>query len=179
MSTNFFPNEESLNYVRSVISQAGETLHAPLKEIGKHGIPETAAAAVGGAAGGGVGISMVAASGSVAGLSAAGITSGLGALGAIVGGGMVAGIMVAAAPVAILAVGAYAGVSYWNSQGLKQIKDALLKEALEKQSAIIEQLKSKANLAADRIGALEKLNTLLQEVIRDLELDLGLSRTTA
>ena len=173
MSSKYYPNAGSLNSVRNVLTQAGDAINDPLKELGKHGIPEVAAAAGGAVAGGAVGVGAVAASGSVAGLSAAGVTSGLASLGGLVGGGMAVGIAVAAAPAAILAVAAYAGVHYWNSRRLKQAKDALLKEALQKQNAIIEQLKDKAKLSEDRISTLERLNILLQEIIHGLECDLG------
>lgn len=71
---------------------------------------ETISAAMGAVGGGVVGISsvttVVAASGSVAGLSAAGMTSGLAAMGAVIGGGMAAGIIVAATiPLACVGAG--------------------------------------------------------------------------
>ena len=52
------------------------------------------AASTGVTAGGGAALTMVSASGAVAGMSASGITSGLAALGGLVGGGMAAGLLV-------------------------------------------------------------------------------------
>lgn len=54
------------------------------------------AAATSVTAGGTAALTMVSASGTVAGLSASGITSGLAALGGLVGGGMAAGLLVTA-----------------------------------------------------------------------------------
>ena len=71
------------------------------------------AATTGVTAGGGAALTMVSASGTVAGLSASGITSGLAMLGGLVGGGMAAGLLVSAGGAVV--VGA---LMFW---GTKQV----------------------------------------------------------
>lgn len=74
-----------------------EEAESIIKEFqSKRSLENGVAATAGVSAGGGAALTMVSASGTVAGLSGAGITSGLAALGGLVGGGMAAGLLVTA-----------------------------------------------------------------------------------
>lgn len=99
------------------------------------------------------------------GLGAAGITSGLAAAGGgvsvAIGGAlspMVAGVFVLTAPVAVLAVGGYATLSYAKNRKLKQEKERLYQEALRKHDAIQSALKKETDASKERI---EYLNSLV------------------
>ena len=107
------------------------------------------------------------------GLSAAGITSGLAAIGGVVGGGMVAGVFVMAAPVVVLAGGGILLASNLKNKQLKQEKERLYKEALQKHEAIIQALKTEADADKERLDYLQGLNILLTQAIKDLKNDLG------
>lgn len=167
-----FKNNASLDTVRKVINESNEALNDPSRTISNSAIPETLAGALGAAGGASISFLALYFGGSVVGLSAAGITSGLAAAGALVGGGMAAGIAVLAAPIVLLGGGAIAVTAKVKSNKLIEAKHALYTEAVKKQSAIIEELKNKENLAKDRIDYLTSLNILLQNAIKDLNQDL-------
>ena len=107
------------------------------------------------------------------GLSAAGITSGLAAIGGVVGGGMVAGVFVMAAPVVVLAGGGILLASNLKNKQLKQEKERLYKEALQKHEATIQALKTEPDADKERLDYLQSLNILLTQAIKDLKNDLG------
>lgn len=107
------------------------------------------------------------------GLSAVGITSGLATIGSVVGGGMVAGVFVMAAPVVVLAGGGILLASNLKNKQLKQEKERLYKEALQKHEAIIQALKTEADADKERLDYLQSLNILLTQAIKDLKNDLG------
>lgn len=107
------------------------------------------------------------------GLSAVGITSGLATIGSVVGGGMVAGVFVMAAPVVVLAGGGILLASNLKNKQLKQEKERLYKEALQKHEAIIQALKTEADADKERLDYLQSLNILLTQAIKDLKSDLG------
>lgn len=87
-------------------------LHQTEREARRVGRIATVVGAVGTSA---ASIGVVAATGTVGGLSAAGITSGLAAVGAAIGGGMAAGVVVAAAaPTAAAAAFGYASYRLWR-----------------------------------------------------------------
>lgn len=67
-------------------------------------------------AAGGAALTMVSASGTVAGLSASGITSGLAALGGLVGGGMAGGLLVTAGGAFVVG----AGIFWWTKQAVRR-----------------------------------------------------------
>ena len=107
------------------------------------------------------------------GLSAVGITSGLATIGSVVGGGMVAGVFVMAAPVVVLAGGGILLASNLKNKQLKQEKERLYKEALQKHEAIIQALKTEADADKERLDYLQSLNILLTQAIKDLKNDIG------
>ncbi len=86
---------------------------------------------------------------------------------------MVAGIGVVAAPAALLGVGAYAFISKRNKRKLHEKKEMLLQSAVEKQNKIISELKAKFGENKERADYLERLNIVLQTIIKDLESDLN------
>lgn len=93
------------------------------------------------------------------GLSAVGITSGLATAGAIVGGGMAAGIGVLAAPVAILAVTAYA-----ITKKKKNAKLAVaLGQAIRKLYEIQERLLQNAEYFKEEIAGIKASIDLLSK----------------
>lgn len=171
--SEIYKNLDALEPIKKVLTEADEALKDENRTINTSSMPEVLGAIAGGAVGVGAGLTLVSVSGVVAGLSAAGITSGLAALGALIGGGMLAGIFVAAAPMAVLGVGGYALLAHHNKKKLEQAKETLLQEALRKHDAIIRELNDRLNLSEERITYLTSLNTLLQQIVKDLQADLA------
>ncbi|MDR4945313.1 hypothetical protein [Neobacillus cucumis] len=172
-----FQSLDSLKHVSSVINEAAEALKDPRRTIVDSAIPEVLAGVAGAAIGGAASFAALWALGTSAAsmftLSGAGIMGGLAAAGGIVGGGAVAGVFVLAAPVAILA-GAGVGITTAiKKKQLKQEKDRLYKEALQKHDSIINELKKENVLTKERAEYLHSLNILLQKAIKDLKSDLG------
>lgn len=167
-----FKSIESLQPIVNVVNEANAALNDKSRTIRESAIPEVLAGAVGAGIGGVGSFAALYGLGSV-GLSAAGITSGLATAGSIVGGGMVAGIFVLAAPVAILAGTGVGVASHLKNKQLKQEKERLYKEVLQKHNAIIKQLKVEADASKERVEYLNSLNILLINAIKDLKKDLG------
>lgn len=170
-----FQSVEALQNVVNVINEASEALKDTSRTIRESAIPEVLAGALGAGIGGIGSFAALYGLGSVVGLSAAGITSGLATAGALVGGGMVAGVFVLAAPVALLAAGGVGVAANLKNKQLRQEKERLYQEAVKKQNAIINALRSERNADKERIDYLTSLNTLLQQAIKDLKHDLGYS----
>jgi hypothetical protein len=169
-----FQNVESLQQVVNVINEASAALNDKARTMRESAIPEVLAGALGAGVGGIGSFAALYGLGTV-GLSAAGITSGLAAAGSIVGGGMVAGVFVLAAPAVVLAGGAILLASNLKNNQLKQEKERLYKEALQKHEAIIQALKAETDADKDRLDYLQSLNILLTQAIKDLKNDLGKS----
>lgn len=170
-----FQSQDALKAVQAVIDDADKTLNNKSRRLEDSPISEAVAGAIGAGAGAGVGFAGLYLGGSVAGLSAAGITSGLAAAGGVVGGGMAAGIAVLAAPAVILG-GAGIGIAvHAKNKKLREAKELVYKNALEKQNAIINALKEESNADKERIDYLNGLNALLRAAIKDLQHDLGIA----
>ena len=169
-----FQNVESLQQVVNVINEASAALNDKTRTMRESAIPEDLAGALGAGVGGIGSFAALYGLGTV-GLSAAGITSGLAAAGSIVGGGMVAGVFVLAAPAVVLAGGAILLASNLKNNQLKQEKERLYKEALQKHEAIIQALKAETDADKERLDYLQSLNILLTQAIKDLKNDLGKS----
>lgn len=169
-----FQNIESLQQVVNVVNEATFALNDKNRTIRESAIPEVLAGALG-AGIGGVGSFAALYGLGMVGLSAAGITSGLATAGAIVGGGMVAGVFVLAAPVAVLAAGGVGVASHLKNKQLRQEKERLYTEALQKHEAIIKALKDEADTNKERLDYLQSLNILLSQAIKDLQKDLGVA----
>ena len=167
-----FQNVESLQQVVNIINEAAAALNDKTRTIRESSIPEVLAGALGAGIGGIGSFAALYGLGTV-GLSAAGITSGLAAIGGVVGGGMVAGVFVMAAPVVVLAGGGILLASNLKNKQLKQEKERLYKEALQKHEAIIQALKTEADADKERLDYLQSLNILLTQAIKDLKNDLG------
>lgn len=88
---------------------------------------------------------------------------------------MVAGIFVLAAPIAVLAAGGVGVASHLKHKQLRQEKERLYQEALRKHEAIIKALKNEADADKERLDYLQSLNILLQQAVKDLRKDLGIS----
>lgn len=170
-----FQSQDALKTVQSIIDEADSALKDKSKKIKDSTIGEALAGAVGVGVGAGIGFIGLYYGGSVVGVSAAGITSGLAAAGGLIGGGMAAGIAVLAAPAVILGGAAIGATSYVNNKNLRESKELLYKNALIKQTAILEALKEECNADKERIEYLNGLNTLLQAAIKDLQHDLGIT----
>ena len=78
-----------------------------------------------------------------------------------------------AAPVVVLAGGGILLASNLKNKQLKQEKERLYKEALQKHEAIIQALKIEADADKERLDYLQSLNILLTQAIKDLKNDLG------
>ncbi len=163
---------DSLAPVEELLAEATVAVNDSSRTSSGSAALNEALAAVGGTGfGGAVGFAGLYFAGKV-GLSAAGITSGLAAAGSIVGGGMAVGIAVLAAPALLLGIGGYAVATHLNGKKLIERKEMLLQEALRKQQAVITKLHKTWRHNVDRIDYLERLNTLLQKAVQDLENDL-------
>lgn len=169
-----FKSLDSLKSVENVINDASAALKDKSRTIAKSAIPEALVGAVGLGAGGAVGFAALYYGGTVVGMSAAGITSGLAAAGALVGGGMAAGVAVLAAPAVVLGGAGYIIARNHKEKKLKQEKERLYNVALQKQQAIIDELKHTASDANERIEYLTGLNLLLRKAIKELKEDLGI-----
>lgn len=169
-----FQSVESMQSVVNVVNEAAAALNDKRRTIRESAIPEVLAGALG-AGIGGVGSFAALYGLGVVGLSAAGITSSLATAGTIVGGGMAAGVFVLAAPVAILAATSVGVASHLKNKQLRREKERLYKEALKKHDAIIKAMKADADADKERLDYLQSLNILLQQAIKDLRHDLGLT----
>lgn len=169
-----FPNNDSLNPVRSVIEEANAALNDKSRTVKNSPMGEVLSGAVGAGIGGATSFAALFALGT-AGLSAAGITSGLAAAGAVVGGGMAAGVMVLAAPVALCAAAGVGIATHIKNEKLKEEKDSLFRTVVEKQNCIIKELNHTNSDNVDRINELTGLNILLRQAIIDLGHDVGIS----
>lgn len=170
-----FSSQDALKTVQSVIDDADAALKDTSRRIEDSPIREAVAGTIGVGAGAGIGFAGLYFGGSVVGLSAAGITSGLAAAGALIGGGMAAGIAVLASPALILGGTAYGVTSHIKNKKLHESKELIYKNALAKQTAILEALKEESNADKKRIEYLNSLNILLQAAIKDLQHDLGIA----
>lgn len=174
-----FQSVEALQQVVNVVNEAAAALDDPKRTIRESAIPEVLAGAVGGGIGGTISFAALYGLGTV-GLSAPGITSALAAAGAgasaVVGGAvspMVAGVFVLATPVAVLAAGGVGIASHLKHKQLKQEKERLYQEVLQKHQAIIKAQKAALNESKERQDYLSSLNVLLTQALKDLKHDLG------
>ena len=168
-----FQSQEALKTVQAVIDDADAALHDRSRRIQDSPIGEAVVGAVGVGLGAGIGFAGLYLGGSVVGLSAAGITSGLAAAGGLIGGGMAVGIGVLAAPAVALGAAGVGIASHIKNKKLREAKELIYKNAIQKQTAIIRALKEESNADKERIDYLNGLNTLLQAAIKDLRHDLG------
>ena len=152
-----FQSVEALQQVVNVVNEASAALNDKKRTIRESAIPEVLAGALGAGIGGVGSFAALYGLGTV-GLSAAGITSGLAAL-----------------PVAALAAGGVGVAAKLKNKQLRQEKERLYKEALQKHEAIIKAMKEEADATKERMDYLQSLNILLQQAIKDLQKDLGIA----
>lgn len=169
-----FRSVDSLQQVINVVNEAAFALNDKTRTIRESAIPEVLSGALGAGIGGVASFAALYGLGTV-GLSAAGITSGLATAGGIVGGGMVAGVFVLAAPVAVLAAGGVGVATHMKNKQLRQEKEHLYQEALQKHEAIIQALKDEADADKERLDYLQSLNVLLTQALKELKHDLGVA----
>lgn len=169
-----FQSVDSLQQVVNVVNEAGAALNDRTRTIRESAIPEVLLGTLGMGVGGVISYSALYGLGTI-GLSASGITSGLATAGSIVGGGMVAGVFVLAAPVVALAATGVGVAAHLKNKQLKQEKERLYHEALQKHEAIIEALKEEVDADKERLDYLKSLNVLLQRIVDDLQHDLGVA----
>ena len=171
-----FQSVEALQTVVNVVNEAAAAVADKKRTIRESAIPEVLAGALGAGIGGVGSFAALYGLGSVVGLSAAGITSGLAAAGGLFGGGMAAGVFVLAVPAVVLAAGGVGVAGYLKNKQLRQEKERLYKEALQRHDAIIKALKEEADADKERMEYLQGLNILLQQAIKDLQKDLGVAQ---
>jgi len=104
---------------------------------------------------------------------AAAITKALAIAGGIIGGGLFAGLFVLALPVAALAAGGVVAIGKIKRRALIAAKQRLLQIAVEKQDAILGELRLEAGVAKQRSDYLVSLDEALRRAIDDLKQDLG------
>ena len=169
-----FPSLDSLQPVVNVVNEAAAALNDKTRTIRDSAIPEVLVGALGAGAGGVASFAALYALGTV-GLSAAGITSALATAGALVGGGMVAGVFVLAAPITILGGLGVGLAAHKKNKQLREEKLRLYKVAIQRQQAIIKALQEETDANKERIDYLQSLNILLQQVIKEMGMDLGVA----
>jgi hypothetical protein len=131
-----YPTRQSLEPVRSAISDAFDLFDENFQKSWSIGLAPSAVGIAGGVAGAAVGKGTLVI-GAVSGThGAAALASGLAFAGTVIGGGMAAGIAVVAAPVAIVGGGAYLWARTKQQSRLDQEKQALLEVATTKLAAI-------------------------------------------
>lgn len=174
-----FQSVESLQNVVNVVNEAASALNDPKRTIRESAIPEVLAGSLGAGVGAIGSFAALYGLGTV-GLSGVGIMTGLATAGGVVSTAMggvvsasVAGIFVLAAPIAIFAAGGVGIASHLKHKQLKQEKERLYQEALQKHNAIIKALKKEAHTGKERVDYLQSLNILLQQAVKDLHVDLG------
>ncbi|WP_125767210.1 hypothetical protein [Lapidilactobacillus wuchangensis] len=170
-----FKDIESLNRVQSVIDDADKAIKQKSRKLKDSPLGETVSGALGAGVGAGIGFAGLYLGGSVAGLSAAGITSGLATAGAVIGGGMAAGVAVLAAPAVVLAGAGIGVASHHKNKKLRAAKELVYKNAIAKQTKILQELKKESDADKERLDYLNGLNMLLKAAINDLKFDLGVS----
>lgn len=168
-----FQSQDALKTVQSIIDDADKALNDTSRRMEDSPIGEVVAGSLGVGVGAGVGFAGLYLGGSVVGLSAPGITSGLAAPGGLLGGGMVAGIAVLAAPAVVLGGAGIGIASHVKNKKLREAKELIYKNAVAKQTAILNALKKEKDADKERIEYLTGLNILLQSAIEDLKYDLG------
>ena len=170
-----FQSLDALKTVENILNDADQALKDKHRQMKDSPLKEVLAGALGTGIGAGIGFAGLYLGGSVVGLSAAGITSGLAAAGALIGGGMAAGIAVLAAPAVILGTAGAGVAAHVKNKRLREAKDLVYKNALQKQSAILQALKDESDADKERIDYLNSLNVMLQAAIKDLQHDLGIN----
>ena len=171
-----FQSVDALQQVMNIVNEAALAVNDTSRTIRRSAISEVLVGALG-AGIGGVGSFLALYGLGTVGLSAAGITSGLAAAGAVIGGGMVAGVFVLTAPVTLLAAGGVGAAVHFKNKQLQQEKERLYKEALLKHESIIKALREEADASKEWLDYLQSLNILLQQAIKDLSKDLGVSQS--
>lgn len=92
------------------------------------------------------------------------------AVGKVFGRGKGTGAFVLAAPIAaLLTAGIVDYIDDKQQQQLQAEKERLQKEAMRKQEAIIQSLKSDAKMSQERQNYLQELNSQLQQAIEELQ----------
>ena len=92
------------------------------------------------------------------------------AVGKVFGGGKGTGAFVLAAPIAtMITAGIVDYIDDKQQQQLQAEKERLQKEAMRKQEALIQTLKSEAEMSQDRQDYLMELNIQLQQAIEELQ----------
>ena len=174
-----FQSVDALQQVVNVVNDAAEALNDPMRTIRESAIPEVVVGAAGAGTGWAISFGALYGLGTV-GLSAPGITSALATAGAatsaVIGGAlspMVAGVLVLSLPAVVLGGGGVWIASHLKGKQLKQEKERLYQEVLQKHNAIIRELEKKLEIGEERRKYLEGLNVLLTRALDDLKHDLG------
>lgn len=167
-----FETMDSLGIVSLTVEEAGEAVNDKTRTILNSPISDVLIAAV--SAGGGVGIDFAVIS-LIAGKSfrKLGMPAILHVLKIIGQGSAKRGMLFLAIPVALLGLGGNMLAKYINKNQLKDTKERLLQEAVEKLHAIIEAQKAETNAVKARADELSRLNLMLRDFIKKLREDLG------
>lgn len=154
-----FPDIESLQSVANVVNEADLGLNDKTRTINDSPISDVLcvalSAGIGGAASYAAGYHLAAARGLVVKGTAA---------------GAVAGAFIFAVPVAVLAGTV---THHIKAKQLEKEKISLYEEALKKHEAIIKALREELYATKERMDYLNSLNINLQQIIKDLQKDLG------
>ena len=173
MTAKTYQSLEALVPVRKVLDEAGTALADRSRTLLSSGVPEVLGTVAGIGAGTAAGAVLIGAGAASGTAGAAALTSGLAAAGSVIGGGMLAGIGVVAAPAVLLGIGGFVAVSSWNSARLHRERRALLQEAIRKHEAVLRQERTENTQNRDRADYLHALVVKLEDIIRNLEGDLG------
>lgn len=173
MTGKIYESLDALKPVRRVLDEAGKALADQSRSLLSSGVPEVLGTVVGIGAGTATGAALISAGAASGTAGAAALTSGLAAAGGLVGGGMLLGVAVVAAPAVLLGIGGFAAATYWNNARLDRDRRALLQEAIRKHEAVLRQEKTENSRNRERADYLHTLVIKLEDVIRNLQGDLG------
>jgi hypothetical protein len=158
--------------VEKLLAEASKAIEQPTRTLRDHEVPEVLGAIGGIGAGAAAGWGILTVGAAPAATGAAALTSGLATAGAVIGGGMVAGMAVIAAPAVVLGVAGFGLLARHNKKKLAERKQILLQEAIRKNNALLDALRTNAASNAERFEYLTRLVAQLKAVVENLQGDL-------
>ena len=168
-----YNNKDSLQKVVNLLNDISFALNDKKRTISKSLIPPAVFATVGTSIGGATSYLALYSLGQVD-LSGPAIMSALGVIGKFFGVKAGVSIVILSLPVALLGVSGYAVGTKVRDKYLRQERERLYNIAIERQYAMIQELKMESEATKERMEYLTKLNIMLESVIDDLKKDINI-----
>ena len=167
-----YNSKDSLQKVVNLLNDVSLALNDRKRTISESLIPPAVFGAVGTGIGGATSYLALYSLGTV-GVSGSAIMSALGVIGKFFGVKAGVSIVILSLPVALLGISGYAVGAKVRDKYLRQERERLKNIAIEKQYAMIQELKKESKETKERIEYLTKLNIMLESVINDLKKDIN------